>query len=180
MGTDIGLMVSPDANVLLVQSALDGDEEALARIMATFHGDMSRVCMVITGDAHTARDAVQAAWPIAWRRLASLRDATRLRPWLISIAANEARQMVRSESRRRRREGRAEVPRTPEMDDPVERLDLVAAVQRLDSDARRLIGLRYVADLTSEEIAREVGSTPSAVRGRLARIIAHLRKELNR
>ena len=33
MGTDIGLMVSPDANLSLVQSALDGDEEALARIM---------------------------------------------------------------------------------------------------------------------------------------------------
>jgi RNA polymerase sigma-70 factor (ECF subfamily) len=180
MGREIGLMVSPDANLSLVQSALAGDEEALARIMATHHGDMSRVCMVITGDVHSARDAVQAAWPIAWRRLPSLRDASRLRPWLISIAANEARQLVRSEARRRRRERRAEGHPPPDERDPVDRLDLVAAVQRLDRDSRRLIGLRYVADLTSEEIAREVGSTPSAVRGRLARIVARLREEMNR
>ena len=171
-------MVLPDANLSLVHSALAGDEDALARIMATHDGDMSRVCMVITGDEHAARDAVQAAWPIAWRRLASLRDADRLRPWLISIAANEARQLVRSEARRRRRESRVDAYPPPNTQDPAERLDLVAAVQRLDAGSRRLIALRYVADLTSHEIAREVGGTPSAVRGRLARIVAQLREEL--
>lgn len=115
-----------------------GDHDAFARIMATHDGDMTRICMVMCGDLQVARDAVQAAWPIAWRRLASLRDPARLRPWLTSIAANEARQIVRTEGRRLRRELQ-EAPRLPP--DPaerVERLDLIAAVRRLSPDERRL------------------------------------------
>jgi DNA-directed RNA polymerase specialized sigma24 family protein len=61
---------------------------------------MTRVCFVICGDLEIADEAVQAAWPIVWRKLGSLRDPSRLRPWLVSIAANEARLLIR---RRRRR-----------------------------------------------------------------------------
>ncbi len=86
----------------VIEAAVMGDHEAFARIMATHDGDMTRMCMVMCGNLHVARDAVQAAWPIAWRRLGTLRDPARLRPWLMSIAANEARQIVRTEGRRQR------------------------------------------------------------------------------
>jgi RNA polymerase sigma factor (sigma-70 family) len=59
-------------------------------------------------------------------------------------------------------------------------LDLADAVSRLEPDERRLLALRYVADLTSDDIAREVGGSASSVRGRLARIIRRLRTELLR
>src|SRR5215210_6403446 len=83
-----------------VALAVAGDEMAFARIIRAHHDDMTRVCFVICGDLDVADEAVQAAWPIVWRKLGSLRDPGRLRPWLVSIAANEARQLVR---RRRRR-----------------------------------------------------------------------------
>jgi len=56
---------------------------------------MVRVCQLICGDPELAQDAAHAAWPIALQKLASLRDPDKLRPWLVSIAANEARQMLR-------------------------------------------------------------------------------------
>src|SRR4051812_12514861 len=84
-----------------VASAAAGDVVSLARIVERYHRDMARVCAVITGDPDTAEEAVQAAWPVAWRRLGSLRDPERLRAWLVSIAANEARQLLRRERRRR-------------------------------------------------------------------------------
>src|SRR5215203_2844422 len=83
-----------------VALAAAGDEVAFARIIEAHHDDMTRVSFVICGDLDVADEAVQAAWPIVWRKLDSLRDPGRLRPWLVSIAANEARQLVR---RRRRR-----------------------------------------------------------------------------
>ena len=83
-----------------VARAAAGDEIAFARIIRAHHDDMTRVCFVICGDLDIADEAVQAAWPIIWRKLGSLRDPGRLRPWLVSIAANEARQLIR---RRRRR-----------------------------------------------------------------------------
>lgn len=162
----------------VVEAAANGDHDAFARIMATHDSDMTRICMVICGDLQVARDAVQAAWPIAWRRLGSLRDPARLRPWLMSIAANEARQIVRTEGRRHRRELQGTPRLPPDPAERVERLDLVAAVRRLSPDERRLIALRYVAGLTSSEMAQELGGSPASVRGKLARLIERLRKDI--
>ena len=74
----------------VVAQAAAGDEGGFARIIQAHHDDMTRVCFVICGDLDIADEAVQAAWPIAWRKLGSLREPERLRPWLASIAANEA------------------------------------------------------------------------------------------
>src|SRR6187200_1065118 len=89
----------------LVGLAAEGDEAAFTRIVAAYHDDMVRVCFVVCGDADLADEAVAAAWLIAWRKLGDLREPDRLRPWLVSIAANEARQA----SRRRRRRGVVEL-----------------------------------------------------------------------
>jgi RNA polymerase sigma-70 factor (ECF subfamily) len=63
-----------------VALAAAGDEIAFARIIQAHHGDMTRVCYVICGDLDVADEAAQAAWPIVWRKLGSLRDPGRLRP----------------------------------------------------------------------------------------------------
>ena len=85
----------------LIREAADGDEAAFTRIVAAHHNDMLKVSFVVCGDADLAEEAVAAAWLIVWRKLGDLREPDRLRPWLVSIAANEARQAVR----RRRRHG---------------------------------------------------------------------------
>ncbi|MGH2456162.1 MAG: RNA polymerase sigma factor [Candidatus Limnocylindria bacterium] len=163
----------------LVRAAAAGDVDALARIMALHDGSMRRICMVITTDAALVDEAVQAAWVRAWQRLGSLRDPDRLRPWLMSVAANEARQLQRSGARRSAHERRTDASR-PAVDPAArtEVLDLAAAVSKLAADERRLLALRYVADLTSEEIGRELGMSASAVRGRMSRIVERLRWEL--
>jgi RNA polymerase sigma-70 factor (ECF subfamily) len=124
---------------------------------------------------------VQAAWPIAWRKLGSLRDPDRLRPWLVSIAANEARQLIR----RRRRRTVVELAMVGSMIpgvDPaghVGDLDLANALARLDPDDRALLALRYVAGFDSTELARATGRSASGTRARLARLLDRLRTELS-
>jgi len=162
-----------------VTSAAAGDVAALADIVAHHHRDMARVCAVITGDADLAEEAVQAAWPIAWKRLGSLRDPERLRPWLISIAANEARQQMRRERRRRL----VEIPMTDpaiaaRSDDRASLADLEASLSRLAPDDRALLALRYVAELGSDEIGWAFGISASGARSRLERLLARLRTEL--
>ena len=80
--------------------AASGDQAAFARIVQAHHGDMTRVCYVICGDLDLADEAVQSAWPIVWKKLRTLKDPARLRPWLVSVAANEARQLIRHRRRR--------------------------------------------------------------------------------
>jgi len=158
-----------------------GDETAFARIIRAHHDDMTRVCFVICGDLDVADEAVQAAWPIVWRKLGSLRDPARLRPWLVSIAANEARQLMR----RRRRRTVVELAVVGSMRSGVDPagyvgdLDLANALGRLDPDDRALLALRYVAGFDSTELARATGRSPSGTRARLARLLDRLRTELS-
>jgi RNA polymerase sigma-70 factor (ECF subfamily) len=170
-----------DGLAAAVTLARAGDETAFARIIKAHHDDMTRVCFVICGDLDVADEAVQAAWPIVWRKLGGLRDPGRLRPWLVSIAANEARQLVR---RRRRRTivEIATVGSTSSGLDPAGRvgdLDLTNALARLDPDDRALLALRYVAGFDSTELARATGRSPSGTRARLARLLGRLRTELS-
>ncbi len=166
--------------VLVVSEAAAGDVGAFARIVAEHHDDMARVCFVISGDRDMAQDAVQAAWAIAWRKLTSLREPERLQPWLVTIAANEARQAMR----RQRRHGVVQIEVADvgsDEHDPsgrATRFDLSAALRRLSPEDRSVLALRHVAGFDATEIGRAMGMSPSGVRSRLARAAARLRTEL--
>ena len=173
-----------DSLAAAVAQATAGDEAAFARIVRAHHADMTRVCFVICGDLDLADEAVGAAWSNAWRKLGSLRDPDRLRPWLVSVAANEARQLLRRQRRRQVVElsvatfaSSAAHPSDPWA--RAEDLDLVNALARLDPDDRTLLALRYVAGFDSTELARVTGRSASGTRGRLARLLDRLRTELS-
>jgi RNA polymerase sigma-70 factor, ECF subfamily len=165
--------------------AARGDEVAFERIVAEHQDTMARVAFVVTGDVEIAREAVQAAWPKVWRKLETIRDPERLRPWLAAVVANEAKQLARSKWKRRVREISISTDRPITQQakgaDPAGRaaeLDLAAAVASLDPDDRVLVGLRYAAGLSSDEIAAVIGMTGGGARARIARILVRLRKEL--
>jgi RNA polymerase sigma-70 factor (ECF subfamily) len=173
-----GLGIEADTVRVEVERAIAGDEVAFARIVAAHHQDMARIAYLVCGSLDGADDAVQAAWAIAWRRLASLRDPARLRPWLMSVAANEARRAIRSDRRRVVRELRVEAPTGTASSEQEGLIDLAAALARMDPRDRALIGMRYVADLDSAAIGREVGLSASGVRVRLHRLLGRLREDL--
>jgi RNA polymerase sigma-70 factor (ECF subfamily) len=179
MATLVGPMDDSLAGAVALAAA--GDETAFARIIQAHHDDMTRVCFVICGDFDIADEAVQAAWPVVWRKLGSLRDAGRLRPWLVSIAANEARQLIRRRRRRTVVELSMAAAATSGVDPSgrVGDLDLTTALARLDPDDRALLALRYVAGFDSTELARATGRSPSGTRARLARLLDRLRTELS-
>ncbi len=164
-----------------VRLAAGGDEAAFATIAATFHDEMVRVAYVVGGDWALAEDATQAALWKAWRKLPSLRDADRVRPWLLAVAANEMRQI----SRHRHRGAIVEIELQPDagapadLPDVIGRVDLANALRRLSVDDRDLLALRYVAGLDSAEIGAQRGLTASGVRTRLTRLLGRLRKDLD-
>jgi RNA polymerase sigma-70 factor, ECF subfamily len=163
----------------LVASASRGDADALEELVLAHHEDMVRLCAVITRDLDLAHEAVQAAWTKAWRKLATVRDPGRVRAWLLTIAANEARQLLR----RRRRHQLVEIDDvdTDGGPDPATRsgaMDLERALSRLTPEDRTLLAMRHLAGFDSSEIGAALGLSPEAVRARLSRLIARLRVEL--
>jgi RNA polymerase sigma-70 factor (ECF subfamily) len=179
--TDLALAdASPNASTF--RQAAAGDQAAFARLVAEHHASMARVAYAIVGSADGAAEATQSAWSIAWRRLASLRDEASLRPWLVAIAANEARQALRRQSGRVVVDISQVMAVAPAGDpgDRIETIDLARALRSLKPDERALLALRFVAGLDATEIAQQLGLSPSGVRTRLARLIGRLRRDLDR
>ena len=166
----------------LLASAAAGDEVAFQRIIVEHHDDMRRVATYITRDRLLADEATQAAWLIAWKKLGMVRDEAHLRPWLIAVAAYEAKRVLRNRRRRDLAEVTADATSQPGGIDPatgIAAMDLRAALGRLDPDDRALLAMRYVAGFDSNELALALGISPSGTRNRLERLRKRLREELS-
>ncbi len=165
-----------------VASAAGGDEIAFRRIIAAYHEDMRRVCLALSGDHLVAEEAVQAAWLVAWRKLHEVRDPERLRPWLVSVAVNEAKHLLRSRQRRARVESMADPAAVAGGIDPatgIASVDLRVALRHLDPDDRALLVMRYGVGFNASELAIATGSKPAATRQRLKRLLDRLREDLD-
>ncbi len=173
-----GVIAEGDGQWSIVERAIAGDEVAFARIVAAHHADMARIAFFVCGDLDVAEEAEQSAWAVAYRRLKDLRDPDRLRPWLMSIAANEARQIARGRRRRTVRELSVGDPTRRRDVDQAALIDLSDALGRLDPRDRAIVGLRFVGGFDSAEIGRAMGMTATGVRVRLHRLLERLRKDL--
>src|SRR3954454_2296043 len=84
----------------LIALASDGDGDAYASLVRAHQDVAFRTAMLITQDAAEAEEAAQDGFVKAWRALSRFRAGEALRPWLLSIAANEARNRRRAAGRR--------------------------------------------------------------------------------
>lgn len=169
----------------LVQAAARGDEAAFTELVARHHRDLLRVAYVICRDAALAEDSAQAAWAIAWRRIGDVKDPDLIRGWLVAVAANEARRIMRSRHPHIRELSVADIEmegvpdlRSDPLADGIAKVDLRRVLASLDPTDRALIALRYIAELSSDEIGRALGMSPSGARGRVSRVLLRLRGEL--
>ncbi len=177
--------MSPDRASAVVARAASGDRVAFTELVATHHADMLGLAGAILGDPDSARDAVQVAWQRAWIGLSALRDESRVRSWLLSVAGNEARRAVRGS---RRSAGflspdvLADLPAFPPHADSdnlgYEDFALEQALDRLDPRDRELLSLRYVLGFSSVELSAHCGISPEGIRSRLKRVLDRIRGEL--
>jgi RNA polymerase sigma-70 factor (ECF subfamily) len=156
--------------------ATQGDANSFALLLAPLLDPAYRLAAVMLNDRGAAEDAVQEASVKAWRKIRQLRgDATSLRPWFLSIVANECRM-----ARRTRWWSVIRIPdlvRQPTQD--IEsHSDLHRALLRLDPAEREPLVLYFYLDLPLDEVARTLGVSPSAAKSRIYRAAKRLRADL--
>lgn len=170
----------------LVALACEGDAGAYAELVRS-HQDLAfRTAMLITRNAADAEDAAQEAFVKAWRALPRFRRGEPLRPWLLTIVANEARSRGRSAGRReslfRRAAGEerhdGETALSPEVAllAGEARAGLLGAIARLREDDQLVLGCRFLLDLGEAETAAALGVRPGTVKSRTSRALARLRE----
>jgi RNA polymerase sigma factor (sigma-70 family) len=162
--------------VALLAAAQRGGEDAFAAVVRPHLEVAFRLAYVITGSAADAEDAVQDALVKAWRALGRFRAGEPVRPWLLRIVANEARNRRRSSGRRLRLALRAASERQPDTDDPVDREALLEALHALPGDAQAVLACRYLLGLSEQETAAALDVATGTVKSRTSRALDRLRE----
>jgi RNA polymerase sigma-70 factor (ECF subfamily) len=171
----------------LVERAKRGDLHAWETLVRRYQGIAFRTAYLLSGSASDAEEAAQDGFVKAYRALGRFRRGAPLRPWLLRIVANEARNRRRAAGRRDALALRAAAQDRPgdAVPSPEAALlagesheTLLAAVNALSEEHRLAIACRYFLELSEEETAAALGVRRGTVKSRLARALARLRDEL--
>ncbi len=183
-------MAPPDARGSLdeeraaIQRVLEGETESFALLVRRYSGPLFRYLLRMVGRPDEAEDLVQESFLRAYLSLATYNDAYRFSTWLFRIATNLTLNRLKAEQRVVSLEAlRARPDSAPlELEDGhedcrperrAEQAELSQAVQEclesLPEAYRSVLALRYIADLSYEEIADCTGLPLNTVRSRLHR-----------
>jgi len=185
----------PDAELVLTcqrsgATTLEGDYR---RLYDRFKDRVYNVCFRITGNPSDALDASQETFGILFRRIREFRFESRFSSWVYRIAVNAS-----IDVRRRARSRRfASLDRDAEQGDGqkydlTDRLEMPSisasrreledaihqAIQRLSNKLRAIVILRYMENLSYEEISETLRISLGTVKSRLARAHEALDREL--
>lgn len=161
----------PETDAELVHRARQGDADAMDRLVDRHHAAVYRLALAVLGDGDRAADATQETFIKAHRSLGGFRREAAFRTWLLAIARNQVREMLRRESRRRTTSlDRAEAIPARE-GDPVERIARSRSVERarellerLPEKQRMAVRLRVDEGLSFREVGELIGSSEGAAR----------------
>lgn len=177
------MMHPSDADV--IGAVLRGDTGSFRHLVLRYQDIYRRYATRVLGSADDADDALQLAFVRAFRNLASCRNPDRFGAWFYQIVLNECRTLA---ARRARREGRmADDSILKDLPAPAPRDSLAAELQeiqraldQLDHDQREAFVLKYVEDLSYEEMSELTGVGISALKMRVKRACARLRELLEK
>jgi RNA polymerase sigma-70 factor (ECF subfamily) len=173
----------PDAT--LVSAAADGDVAAFAQLLKRYRDICTRFVLRMVGNWDDADDILQSSFVRAYRGIGACHDPSRFRAWLYRIVLNECRTFV---TRRKRRE-QWMVREDPEtilnaaeaatlIDRAMVREEIQHALDQLPVDHREAFILKYVEDMSYEEMAELTGAGVSALKMRVKRSCDQLQELL--
>lgn len=165
----------------LIRHAVNGDAAAWESLVQAHQESVFRLAYLLLGDPDDAEDTAQESFLRAWKYLKRFDTARPLRPWLLSIAANLARNRRRSAGRylaalmRAFREEPASVRIEEKSLKNLEANELWRAVRTLNLTDQEIIYLRFFLDLSVNETAQVLQVAVGTVKSRLSRAIEKLR-----
>ena len=189
--------VEDDPDREAIEAFRAGDPSAFDRLVCRHQDRIHRLARRLLNDPEAALDAAQESFVKAWRALDRFEGQARFSTWLTRIAINQCR----NELRRRRTVKHTrplsldapvagtETPRSellegsePQSWEMARGREVDAAIRealgRLDPEAREVLLLREVEDLSYEDMAEVLDVPVGTVRSRLHRARAELRRRL--
>ena len=173
-------MNPPRTDADLIESTLAGDADAFGELVRRYRDHYTRFAVRMLGTREDADEALQDAWMRAYRALDQCEDRERFGGWMYQIVANVCRTKATRGGRRARRyvddELALEQAATePDANEMALRDEIQRALDRLDDDYREAFVMKYVEELSYEEMAEITGAGVSALKMRVKRACEKLR-----
>jgi RNA polymerase sigma-70 factor (ECF subfamily) len=167
---------------LLVLRCQVGDEAAFAEIVHRYDRRLRYYLRRMVSDRDRVEDVLQDVWLAVFRGIAKLMEPAALAAWLYRISRDKAALQQR---RRDPITGIAEedLPDAPAVDDnfsPDEAAQVHSALEGLDAEHREVLVLRFLEEMTYEDMARVTGCPIGTVRSRLHYAKLALRRAIER
>jgi RNA polymerase sigma-70 factor, ECF subfamily len=169
----------------LIQLAVQHDEQAWETLMRTHQQAVFRLAYLFTGDPDEAEDVTQETFIRAFHFIDRFDPARSFRPWILSIAANLARNRLRGFKRylaalqgAARRESDKVMHSFSVPAGSEDAQEVWRSARKLSLEDQQVLYLRYFLELTEEETSAALGIPPGTVKSRLHRAMDRLRARL--
>lgn len=161
-----------------VSLAKEGNREAFCRLIKNHEDSLYRVSKAILKSEEFCADAVQETIIRAYKGIASLKDNTFFKTWLIKIAINECNRIY---NKRRKIEVKEHAMKDelPYTDSSAENIEVRQAVSGLEQELRVTVVLFYFEDVPVKDIACILGIPEGTVKSRLSRARSKLLNSLS-
>ena len=192
------MTADPDADLVLAcqRSNATSLEGEYRKLYERYKDRVYNVCFRIAGNPSDALDASQETFGIVFRRIREFRFQSRFSSWVYRIAVNASIDLRRRARSRRfaslesMQEGSSPERSPLELSDRLIEMpsasasrheleqEIQHAISRLSPKLRTIIVLRYVENLSYEEVAETLKISLGTVKSRLARAHEALDREL--
>lgn len=169
----------------IIQRAQMGDQLAFQQLIETYNALAWRTAQVLLPNQAAVEDVIQEAWLDVWRGLARFQLDRPFRPWLLAIVANRCHMTTRRRQAALQPLDSAEAEQLVSVEDVLEQvlrleedIELQCALEIVSAEQRRVLELRFFADLDLHEIALITNTPLGTVKSRLHRALSRLRQHL--
>ena len=135
----------------------------IERAVDTYGDALYRLCIVMLKNDSDAQDAVQETFIRYMQKAPQFRDPGHEKAWLITVAANKCRDMLRFKSRH----PQVSIDAVAETAEEKSSSGIMETLMTLPEKYRLVLMLHYVEEYPVADIAKIIGKTPSAVKMRL-------------
>ncbi|MFG2329198.1 RNA polymerase sigma factor [Streptomyces sp. NPDC048604] len=161
----------------LIKAAQDGDVTSLTTVVLESQPHVRKFARSLCASPQDAEDAAQEALIVLYRKIGTLRATGALASWMFRIVRNECLRQIRLVVARGD-EARAEESAEDAVLHRLEVERIAAAVGALPRDLRQVLVMRDIQGLPGKTVARALGLSTAAMKSRLHRARAALRRTL--
>ncbi len=172
----------------LIDRSIGGDMDAFSELMLRYQNAVYSIALSALGDFMLAEDVTQEVFISVYQNLFALGDVDNFPRWLRAITMNMCRTFIRE------RQKGVEIPTSPssfpirycppsaerEIEEKERHVQLNSALRALPEEQRRILLLRYMEEMSYDEMAQFLGISRSAVESKLYRARKALQDEMLR